>query len=363
MFYKNLIRPWLFSHHFPDPEDAHNFALNALQNPVVQPLLALYAALSDRKYQRLKQTLWGMHFKHPVGLAAGFDKNGVALHPLANLLGVSHIEMGGITHFRQSGNPRPRIFRSPADGAIVHRCDFNNDGSDAVADRLKDMKKLKIPLGLNVGMPQDTPIDQARTDYRYTVLAVGDYVDYFTINVSTPDLRKPQGKERLTELLLGVKGAVRRLPHKPGQRQRPVLIKLSPDFEDAELDEVLGVAEKHADGVVAVNATTRHGGLTNEAVAKETGGLSGAPLRERALFVVRSIRRRLPRMPIIGVGGIFTGADVHNMFYAGANLVQVYTGLVNEGLGMVRRAVREFNGYLAAFGKDVHSYSPNVKRD
>ncbi len=244
---------------------------------------------------------------------------------------------------------------------------FNNEGADAVAARLQRMCPLPVPLGLNVGKSKDTPIDQAELDYQYTVRTVGPYVDYFTVNVSspnTPDLRMLQEKKRLSLLLVAVKEESVRLPRGTRRRPRPVLVKLAPDLSPKELDEALEVADKLADGVVAANTTLAREGLINESFAREMGGSSGQPLQQRALEMVCTIRRKLPTMPIIGVGGIFNGDDALRMLETGgANLVQVYTGIIYEGPGMVRRSVKRLDRCLSRREEDLYLFCPRVNRD
>lgn len=363
MIYKT-IRPLLFRN---DAERMHNLALQTLAKlDRARILFDFYSWLFDEeRCPRLEQTLFGISFRHPLGLAAGFDKNAIACHPLVRLLGVSHMEIGGVTRYGQDGNPTPRLFRAILDQAIINRIGFNNDGADKIARRLSAMDPLPVPLGLNIGKSKLTPIEQAETDYANTVSMTGMYADYLTVNVSspnTPELRTLQEKGRLTRLLSRIQDEASALPPYRGRTRRPILVKLAPDLSDAELDDALEVvSERRVDGIIAVNTTVKREGLkTMEPIASETGGLSGPPLHERALAVVRHIRTHLPAMPIVGSGGIRDGRTAFEMIKAGANLLQLYTAIVYEGPSVVRRIVSELNGILRRDETTVRTYSPYV---
>jgi dihydroorotate dehydrogenase len=339
--YKLLIRPLLFLF---DPESVHHFTFRFLKAASVVPgVSALLTSLFASNDQRLRKTLFGITFPGPVGLAAGFDKDARLIGPLHSL-GFGFIEIGTLTPKPQPGNPRPRLFRLPADKAIINRMGFNNEGVIAAAERLKK-KKPGIIVGGNIGKNKATPNEQAFDDYRTCFEALEPYVDYFVVNVSspnTPGLRDLQEKEPLEKLLAAMK-ALSQAKSKP----KPVLLKIAPDLTTTQLDDIVSILQStKTDGVIATNTTISRDGLvtpkqTVEAMAN--GGLSGAPLASRSNDVIRYLRSRLGKdYPIIGVGGIMTPQDALDKLNAGADLVQVYTGFVYEGPGFVKR----INDYL-----------------
>lgn len=325
-----LIRPLLFR--LP-AEAAHRWTLRGTR-------AALAAAPVRRHVQgrllvddpRLEVERWGIHFPNPVGLAAGFDKSGACVRALAGL-GFGFLEIGTVTRHPQPGHPRPRLFRLPEDGALVNRMGFNNPGADAVAERLAGSPTETV-LGINLGKSAVTPLERAAEDYLYTLERVAAHASYLVVNVSspnTPGLRKLQHPIRLEALLRAVISGAGRLP---------VLVKLSPDLSDTELDALAELAVGvGAAGIVAVNTTVSRARLRSKRVAAlGEGGVSGAPLRARALEVVRRIYRHTGgALPIIGVGGVFNAGDAWELMRAGASLVQLYTGLVYGGPGVVRR--------------------------
>jgi len=273
----------------------------------------------------------GLRFPNPLGLAAGYDKNGVAL-PFWRAIGFGHVEFGTVTPRPQPGNPGPRLWRFPRVGALGNRLGFPNDGARAVAERLKATRRPGDVVGINLGKNRDTPLENAADDYVAALEATRDVADYWTVNVSspnTPGLRELQRKGALSALLSRVKEA---------SGDRPLFVKLSPDMDDAQLAEACdAVRDAGADGVVATNTTLhRPEGLRFE------GGLSGRPLAERARAVLAALRVRLgPGFPIVSVGGVDSGAEARARLEAGADLVQLYTALVFEGPGLPARILRE----------------------
>jgi dihydroorotate dehydrogenase len=342
MLYQRLARRVLFS---MDPEEAHLRTMRLLG--MASPLLGPLAPLFSVRDPRLASTVLGLTFPTPVGLAAGLDKNAEA--PLAwTRLGAGFVEIGTVTPRPQAGNPRPRIFRLVEDRALINRMGFNSDGADAVARNLRLVRRRTTPIGVNVGRNRETPNDAAAGDYQRAIAALLSSADYFVVNVSSPntpglrDLQRPGSIQQLV-------GAAVAAATGTGPR-RPVLVKLSPDLSDGELDETIdAIVAARADGLIATNTTTSRTGLLS-ARAAETGGLSGAPLRWRANDVCRRIYRRTAgRMPIVGVGGIFSAEDAYERIRSGAALVQVYTSLIYEGPGLFRRINR---GLLAFLERD-----------
>ena len=282
----------------------------------------------------------GLHFKNPVGLAAGFDKDAKLYNELS-AFGFGFIEVGTLTPKPQDGNPKPRLFRIVEDEAVINRMGFNNGGLDAAALRLAK-KKTDIIIGGNIGKNKVTPNDVATSDYIKGVEALHDVVDYFVVNVSspnTPNLRELQEKEPLKALLKEVKAKNEELGAKP------LMLKIAPDLTDGQLDDIVGIVnELKLSGVVATNTTISRAGLKasqEKVAAMGAGGLSGKILRERSTEVVRYLRNKLSEdIAIVAVGGIFTGKDAKEKLDAGADLVQVWTGFLYEGPAMVRRMLR-----------------------
>ena len=305
----------------------------------ISPLRALLRRMYCVKSPALEREFCGLKFSNPVGLAAGFDKN-ATLYEAFSMLGFSFIEIGTVTPKGQAGNPKPRLFRLAGDNALINRMGFNNKGVDAAVERLKRRRRHDIVVGGNIGKNTATPNEDAPSDYLECFRKLYPYVDYFTVNVSCPNvanLSELQNISSLTAILSAV------LSERDRQEVRkPVLVKISPDISAEHLDEILDIAEKTGiDGIVAVNTTTGRDGLNtdSEQVAKiGKGGLSGKPLAARALETVRYIRQRTNgRMPVIGVGGVGTPEDAAAMLEAGATLVQVYSGFIYEGPSLVKR--------------------------
>jgi dihydroorotate dehydrogenase len=294
-----------------------------------------------------------LRFPNPIGLAAGFDKNAVAVPALA-ALGFGFVEVGTVTRLAQPGNPRPRLFRLPEDGALINRMGFNNLGAETVAARLAHQRKAAVPLGISLGKSKVTPLEEAVADYLGSLDALYPYGDYFAVNVSspnTPGLRELQERDRLDALLAALQSSMRRHAADEGRATpKPLLVKVAPDLNDAALDDVLEVClARGVSGLIAVNTTLSRDGLsaqTPSALRDEPGGLSGRPLLARALAVVRRLAVRSGgRLPLIGCGGISTPDDARRMLDAGSSLVQLYTGFIYEGPGLPRRLVRGLSAY------------------
>jgi len=355
-----LLRPFLFT---VDSERAHHLAIDALK-----VLQATTPALPPPSDARLSQPLWGVHFPNPVGLAAGYDKN--AAVPLAwPALGFGFAELGTITAKAQPGNPKPRIFRLEQDAALINRLGFNNDGAVAVAQRLLHLLPLRrahpIPLGFNIGKSKITPLEEAVNDYLESLERLFPFADYLVVNVSspnTPDLRKLQESERLGRLLEALQKKNHQLATQAHRPPKPLLVKIAPDLTDGEIVEVARVAlAVGVSGLIATNTTTTRPALRS--TIHEEGGLSGKPLTTRATEVMRVLFRAVEgKLPLIGVGGIFSAEDAYARIRAGASLIQVYTGLIYEGPLLPRRIVYGLSRLLTrdglrhlrdAVGKDV----------
>lgn len=328
MIYSSLLKPLLFS---LDAETAHEIGLGGLRLLSGAPgVCAWRRAQGGADDPRHARKLWNLTFPNPVGLAAGFDKNAVALDGLA-ALGFGFLEIGTLTPRPQPGNDKPRMFRLPEDRAVINRLGFNNRGAGAAAASIRESRvgpSAKIPLGINLGKNKTTPPEGAAEDYRLAARALAGLGDYFVINVSspnTPGLRALQSPAELKPLIDAVRGEI---------GATPLCVKFAPDLTDEELAEVIRAAEGFgADGFILTNTTLSRAGLTNPH-AKEAGGLSGAPLRARATAVLRALRP-LTKKPLIGVGGIMDAHDLHERLDAGADLCQIYTGFIYGGPGFV----------------------------
>jgi dihydroorotate dehydrogenase len=332
-----LLKVFLFR---MDPEEAHHFTMRwfmrLLAIPGIRPLVRLMFRL-DRP--ALERQVAGLTFRNPVGLAAGFDKDGRYLHAMAEL-GFSHIEVGTVTPRPQPGNPKPRLFRLVRSGALINRMGFNNEGVEALAGRLAGGKPEGLIVGANIGKNKDTPNENAVDDYVACFKRLYGLVDYFTVNVSspnTPGLRELQDKEPLTRLLATLQAN--------NPRHVPVFLKIAPDLTDTQLDEIVEIVrETGISGVIATNTTIGRSGLQEseaDVAAIGAGGLSGAPLLTRSTAVVAYLHARSEgRFAVIGVGGIDSPASAKAHLSAGADLVQVYSGLVYAGPALVRRILR-----------------------
>jgi len=315
MLFEKAVRPLLFRR---EAEEAHEWTLQRLAR--LSPLGR--AALKSRYAVSNPVRVFGVDFPNPVGLAAGMDKNGIALNAWP-ALGFGFVEVGTVTWHAQPGNERPRLFRQPEREAIVNRMGFNNLGAQALAQNLGSHAR-EVPLGISLGKSKVTPLGEAVEDYRRSFEALRGFGDYFAVNVSspnTPGLRELQEKSYLDVILAELKG------------DRPVLVKIAPDLSDTAVAELLEVCvNRGVAGIIATNTTIAHDG--------PTGGLSGAPLARRAREVVSFVHKE-SGLPIIGVGGIMSADDAKRMFDAGASLIQLYTGFVYHGPALVKRCARE----------------------
>lgn len=347
--YRWLVRPLAFR---LDPEWAHDVAIGALS--IAELLPALPAA--PLTHPRLEQTLWGIRFPNPLGLAAGFDKNAQLPH-VWHHFGFGFAELGTITALPQPGNAKPRLFRLPEVDALINRLGFNNDGAEAVAQRLRDLlagQPAPIPIGINIGKSAATALADAAADYRRSYALLAELADYVAINVSSPNtagLRSLQAAAALTDII----AALRDQPLPGGGAHPPLLVKLAPDLAERELVEVVQAAlAAGIDGFIATNTTVARDGLPRGlAGGAESGGLSGRPLAQRSTEVVRRLRRLSGgAVPIIGVGGIFDAEDAFDKIAAGANLVQMYTGFVYGGPAAPRDVVHALALRLETAGYD-----------
>jgi dihydroorotate dehydrogenase len=339
--YDRLVRPVMFR---LDAEEAHERAVAALaacaRVPGAVGLLRAGVAFGAARPRPQPVECFGLRFPNRVGLAAGFDKNAVCWRAAA-ALGFGHVEVGTVTFQRQPGNPKPRLFRFAAEGAIINRMGFNNDGAACVAERLARQApagRRAIPLGVNLGKSKAAPLDEAVADYLASFALLADHADYVAVNVSspnTPDLRRLQERGRLRELLGALVAANAARPVR-----RPLLLKIAPDLTFPQIDDVLGlITELKLDGVIATNTTLARPGRF--AAVTEAGGLSGRPLRPRATEVVRYIAQATGgRLPIVGVGGIDDPESAGEKIDAGATLVQFYTGWVFRGPLLARELAR-----------------------
>ncbi|RSK49634.1 quinone-dependent dihydroorotate dehydrogenase [Hymenobacter rigui] len=335
--YNALVKPLLFR---LDAEKAHHLVFNNLKRAYRVPgAAAALRGLYELRHPSLEREIFGLRFRNPVGLAAGFDKNAELTDELG-ALGFGFVEIGTVTPRPQPGNPQPRLFRLPQDAALVNRMGFNNHGAEAAAARLRQRQNQDLIIGGNIGKNKDTPNELAAHDYIACVEALHEVVDYFVVNVSspnTPGLRQLQEREPLIELLQQVQERNQSLP-----KPRPLLLKIAPDLTDPQLDDILLIArETNLSGLVATNTTISREGLTTPAANVANlgaGGLSGKPLRQRATEVIRYLSQHSRgNLPIIGVGGIHSAQDAREKLEAGACLLQLYTGFIYEGPGLVRQ--------------------------
>ena len=330
-----LARPFLFG---VDPERAHALGLASLEAAFRSGLSGLLAS----RPQPLPTKVLGLVFPNPVGLAAGLDKNGAHVDALL-ALGFGFVEVGTVTPKPQAGNAKPRMFRLPQYNAIINRLGFNNDGVDALVRNVGRARRKHGLLGINIGKNKDTPNESAESDYLFCLERVYPLADYITVNISSPNtagLRELQEEQALRRLVSILREAQERLAAQHGKRV-PMLVKVAPDLSDDDIDaagRVLG--DLGVDGVIATNTTVSRMAVQNHRHAHETGGLSGAPLMNKSTAVLRMLRTRLPEnIPLIGVGGIVSGADAAKKMAAGASLVQVYTGLIYHGPKLIGECV------------------------
>jgi dihydroorotate dehydrogenase len=333
----SLVRPLLFR---LDPETAHQLTLQLIRLGNFQPLNFILRAIYASTGKPVQA--FGLRFKNPVGLAAGYDKDGLAWSGLA-ALGFGHIEVGTVTPLPQSGNPKPRLFRLVEDAAVINRMGFPGRGAGYLAGKIIRRERGGVIVGVNLGKSKDTPLENAAIDYINLMRTFTPLADYLVINVSSPNttgLRRLQGREMLAGLL----GAIEKERGEfaaAGGGSAPILVKLAPDLSEEELDDALEVIVRTGmDGVIATNTTLEREGLRSKH-ARETGGLSGEPLRLRSEAVLRSVVKKLDgRLPVVSVGGIMHPEHARARLDAGAALVQVYTGLVYAGPGLVRQIIQ-----------------------
>lgn len=334
--YKQIVKPLLFK---LDPEKAHYLTFDLLKFFLGNAFgRSISKALLNIEHPSLEKELFGLKFKNPVGLAAGLDKDAKAFDELS-ALGFGFIEIGTLTPKAQPGNDKPRLFRLPKDGGIINRMGFNNEGVDAAVKRLKH-KKTNVLIGGNIGKNKVTSNEDAIKDYEYCFNALFDVVDYFVVNVSspnTPNLRALQDKAPLTALL----NHLQQLNNAKAKR-KPLLLKIAPDLTDSQLDDIISiVAETKIDGIIATNTTIAREPLTYpkaEIEAIGMGGLSGKPLTKRSTEVIRYLKTKSNNaFPVIGVGGIHSPEDAIEKIKAGADLIQLYTGFIYEGPGLIKR--------------------------
>lgn len=323
--YKKIIRPLLFRF---DPEKVHEASFKMMRTMRVLGLLKPCFGNKSNNDKRLAREVFGLRFPNPVGLAAGFDKNAMAYQELSQL-GFGFIEIGTVTPKAQVGNPKKRLFRLVEDEAVINRMGFNNLGVEAAVNKLKK-NKAKVLIGGNIGKNKDTPNEEAISDYLISFHALFSYVDYFVVNVSspnTPNLRDLQDKEPLTKLLLALQ-----LENEKKSKRKPILLKIAPDLTDSQLLDIVDIVKTTAiDGVIATNTTIERDGLKSKN-KNEAGGLSGKPLTARATEVIRFLHKNSKgAFPIIGVGGIHSAEDALQKLAAGASLIQLYTGFIYKG--------------------------------
>jgi dihydroorotate dehydrogenase len=376
--YQSLLRPILFSGLKADPEWLHNQSfrlLHWLDRPAPDPAtiwmrqqLQQTCCLID---PRLHQSLGGISFANPIGLAAGFDKDGTA-SGMWSVFGFGFAELGTVTLHAQPGNPQPRLFRLLADAAVLNRMGFNNQGAAAMVEQLAQRwqnldSRYPIPLGINLGKSKATPLELATEDYVHSFRLLKPWGNYFVVNVSspnTPGLRSLQDKAQLEPILQALQ--------QENTDGKPLLVKIAPDLEwDAIADVIALAQEHHLAGIIATNTTICRDGLkthileqTGKPVIEEAGGISGAPVRQRSTEVIRFIYQATQgRLPIIGVGGVFTAADAWEKITAGASLVQTYTGWIYEGPLMVKRVLTGLLQKLDEYGLDSIDKAVGIESD
>ncbi|MEB2780731.1 quinone-dependent dihydroorotate dehydrogenase [Algoriphagus sp. C2-6-M1] len=345
--YKSLLKPLFF---LKKPEAAHHFTVDltrfTFNLPVIGSIVESVFHLEDKKLER---EVFGLKFKNPVGLAAGFDKDAKVIDEMA-MLGFGFIEIGTLTPLPQEGNPRPRLFRLPQDESLINRMGFNNGGVQEAVARLKK-RKSTVLVGGNIGKNKVTPNENAVDDYLICLEALHDHVDYFVVNVSspnTPNLRDLQEKEPLKVLLQAVKNANDLKPN-----PKPILLKIAPDLTDGQLDDIIEIVQvTKIDGVIATNTTIDRSQLSTsktEVEAIGAGGVSGKVLGKRSTEIIRYLSQKSNNaFPIIGVGGIFSAEDAIEKLEAGASLIQVYSGMIYEGPGLIKKIKK---GLLAHFSQ------------
>ena len=341
-------------------EKAHHLSMGAFDKLLtLSPISSVFSKRYTVEDDRLKTELFGLSFNNPVGLAAGFDKDAAWFAKLS-ALGFGHVEVGTITGQAQPGNDQPRLFRLPADNAIINRMGFNNRGADNAARRLANSRRFRQSdiLGINIGKTKVVPVESATEDYLYSFERLFTFADYFTVNVSspnTPGLRTLQNREPLIELLTSIQAKNDQLSADHEVTKKPILLKIAPDVTDEQLQDIISILKEiQLDGIIATNTTLSRADLRTPKTDVEAignGGLSGAPLTQRSREVVSSLYSELQgEIPIIGVGGIMNGEDAWQMILAGASLVQIYTGFIYGGPGIVRDINRHLQKRLRERG-------------
>lgn len=341
-FYTSVIRPVFF---LVEPEKIHHFVFKLLHFFFRIPgFKAIVHVLYKKEHPSLRRRVFGIDFPNPVGLAAGFDKDALIPTELAEL-GFGFVEIGTVTPKPQAGNDKPRMFRLPEDQALINRMGFNNSGVEVVRDRLKSVKG-KVLIGGNIGKNKITPNESAKEDYQYCFRELYEVVDYFVVNVSspnTPDLRSLQDKEPLYDLLSALQELNRKMSSlRPEQKPKPLLLKIAPDLNNHQLDEIIEVLiATQCDGVIATNTSISREGLKSSPEKIKSigaGGLSGRPLKSRSTEVIRYLATHSKgKFSIIGVGGIHSAEDALEKMNAGADLIQLYTGFIYEGPALIKQ--------------------------
>ncbi|WP_438349782.1 quinone-dependent dihydroorotate dehydrogenase [Paenibacillus sp. FA6] len=351
MLYKNVAKPILFK---IDPEKAHHLVVGGLHTAGSIPGVShvLRSLWGVKETADLAVDLFGLHFPTPVGLAAGLDKNGVAVQGFSSI-GFGFMEVGTVTPKGQSGNEQPRLFRLPPDEALVNRMGFNNEGIDAMERRLSTNQRRRIPVAINIGKNKLTPNEEAYKDYQECIRKLYPYGDFFVVNISspnTPDLRNLQYGSELSSLLSHIMEEMQEQARKHNNSKH-ILVKIAPDVSDSELESMVEVLQTSGvSGVIATNTTLSREGL-NHSNAKESGGLSGKPLSNRSTEIISRIYSQSHgSLPIIGSGGIFTGKDAYEKIRAGASLVEIYTSLIYEGPDVNRKIHAELRKCLLQDG-------------
>lgn len=351
--YENFLRPCLFA---MEPEMVHSLAVSLLErtgrSAVLRDALARRFTFS---HPSLETRVAGIRFPNPIGLAAGFDKDCRLAQALPSL-GFGFLELGTLTPLPQAGNPRPRIFRAPEARALINRLGFNNEGAEAAAQRLRSLAFRAGPIGINIGKGMDTPLEKATEDYCRAFSTLAPYADYVVINVSspnTPGLRDLQGRKQLEDILVALR--------EKGGANTPIFVKLSPDLSLDQLDSICPLLMDRADGAVVSNTTLSRNKIP-AVYAANIGGVSGAPLKELSTRLISEVYRRTQgKLSIIGVGGIFNAEDAFEKILAGASLIQIYTGFIYRGPGVVREILEGLVRILSERG--LHSISEAVGLD
>ena len=351
MLYSSIIKPIFFQ---MDPEKAHHLVIDGLAAGGKVPGVTgiIHAMYGVDESPELATDLFGLKFPHPVGLAAGLDKNGAAVDGFSSI-GFGFAEVSTVTPKGQSGNEQPRLFRLPSDEALINRMGFNNEGAEAMAEKLSHRKVRRIPIAINIGKNKVTPNEEAHEDYKSCIRTLYAHGDFFVVNISspnTPDLRALQHGDELRTLLAAVNEQMNAEAAKANTKVKPVLVKIAPDMTEEQLELTVDtIAKSGVSGIIATNTTLSREGLQHSNT-KEAGGLSGKPLRDRSTEVIRAIYKQTGgQLPIIGSGGIFTAQDAYDKIRAGASMVEVYTAFIYKGPGLLRELS---NGLKECLRKD-----------